>query len=285
MDTNGNNKNSSRSIYFLDVAENGISFSKERLDYSKNELPRLTLSASSPINVARTGVRKEFNSRIVNKLEEKLIRLSSKGILRDIEICFGKNSDPLHPFNGRFDLSIKILDLFKTYTPGKLYFQTRSPLVVLALPVFKILKSSVMVTIAIESFLEEAVDRYTPDYPRAKERLKAALALRRFGIPVHIQVAPLLPYGNIRRDAYKFANLLVEHADYISLDSLSAESIGRNFMQHEIFKKLTFDRKLEYLSPNASEFLMDEIEFLDANKLVIPSFEGVSKSQLSIFAA
>lgn len=282
--------NNNRKIFFLDVVENGLSFFKDKStnknindSFNSNYVPNLDLTR---VLNKKPSISADAKKRILIELEEKLLKLSEKGVLRDVEICFGRHEDPFHLFAGKFDISIKVLELFKTYVPGKLYFQTRSPLVVLALPVFKKLEGRVSVTIPIETMLESASERYTPNYPKIEERFKASLALKRFGVPTTIQVAPLLPYGNILKDTKEFAELLDEHSNYISLGSFSINNYSkRNLVEHEIVKKLTFDRKLEFLNKRALSVLSDELEYTCPEKLILPKFESSANRQMSIFAA
>jgi DNA repair photolyase len=138
-------------------------------------------------------------------LERNLERLSVRGELRQSTIIFGVTTDPFHPFDEKFATSMKFLELFERYSPGKLIIQTRSPLVVIGLPILKKVKNTTFVSIGLETPSDDIRLRYTPQLPSVSERWKTVRALRRFGLKVGIQVAPLLPYGDWRQDAAAFA--------------------------------------------------------------------------------
>src|SRR5690606_18913170 len=108
----------------------------------------------------------------LHDLERHLVRLSDLGILRRSTIYFGTSRDPFFPFEGCFDGSMRLLELFARYAPGMLHVQTRSPLIVIALPVFTKLGKHCSVTIGFETHLEEVAAKYTPGLPRISERLK-----------------------------------------------------------------------------------------------------------------
>jgi DNA repair photolyase len=232
---------------------------------------------------SRYALHKE---RPLYELERHLMRLSRQGVLRSAVIYFGTTTDPFFPFEGKFDASMKFLELFRRYTPGMLHVQTRSPLIVLALPVFKTLAKHVSVTIGLETALEESVQRYTPGLPRVEERLKTATALRKFGIEVALQVSPVLPYGDWRKDAGSFAELLNKHADYIfvnsDLDSRQPTSKGAG---RDVARRLAADRKFHWLRPDASQPLVSELTRIAPQKLEKPKREQLGDRQMKIFAA
>jgi DNA repair photolyase len=139
----------------------------------------------------------------------------------------------------------------------------------------------------IETCDEQAVRRYTPNLPRVEERLKTARALRRFGVNVNFQVAPLLPYGDWQKDAKAMAEMLVENADYINILPMNDGSYEaqKSLRQCPIAKKLAEDRKFEWLRKNSTQALIEEIGSLDQKKLHVPEFRHLKDPQLKIFAA
>ena len=221
------------------------------------------------------------------ELGRHLMLLSQQGVLGSSIIYFGTMTDPFHPFEGKFDASMKFLELFLRYTPGMLCVQTRSPLIVLALPVFKTLGRHVAITIGIETPSEEAVLRFTPGLPRVEERLRTAEALRRFGVPVMLQVSPLLPYGDWRGDAGKFAELLCEHADGLYVRGLSngTEQCERRLSTTTVAKKLAADRMFHWLRSDGANPLISEIEARAPEKLEPPAWRHLDSKQMEMFAA
>jgi hypothetical protein len=221
------------------------------------------------------------------ELEKQLIRLSRKGILRKTVIILGVNNDPFHPFEGRFDASMKFLSLFEKYTPGMLCIQTRSPLLVLALPVLKRLGEHCLISYALETTHEESARRYTPFLPRVDERLKAIKSLSRFGIPLRLSISPLLPYGHWIKDANTVAEKLLEYSSNISIRGLSdgTEQRERQLSALPLVQKLAQDRKFHWLRADATLPLRAAIEKLAPSALNAPSWAHLKDPQLGIFAA
>lgn len=282
-------------IFSVDSFSNGISFGQiGSSDFSNFEsLPRmLSLKLADDASMALLRSRFVFNktdskASSLIELDNHLFKLSRNGILRSSEIYFGNAQDPFFPFDSKFDVSMKFLEIFKKYMPGMLHVQTRSPLIVLAMPVFKSLGKHCSITIGLETCCEDSASRYTPSLPRVSERLKTIRALRQFGIEVKIQVGPVLPYGDWKSDAKKFAEILVEHADFISVlpitdGSKSAES---GLRKNPVALKLAQDRKFHWLRRDSARPLLQAIEDIAPEKLVSPQRAQFTNRQLSIFAA
>jgi DNA repair photolyase len=226
----------------------------------------------------------------LHQLEHHLMRLSQNGELGTSEIIFGCYSDPFFPFQGKFDVSIKALELFARYVPGHLTIQTRSPLLVIALPVLKRLGNRVTVSVAVETNDENSVYRYTPGLPRIEERLKMVTALRRFGIETAIQVAPVLPYGDWKNDAQKFAQTLIEHADFITVLAFNTliekEGLSARAVKNQTgAARLAEDRKFHWLRADSANPLLNAIEAIDGTKLKVPTRTFQTNRQLTFFAA
>lgn len=272
-----------RIVYTVDSFSDGISFGQQKFasDHDVRDDLRLGLHDVQETTQLRSryALKKE---NPLHQLELNLMRLSQQGVLSTAEIFFGTTTDPFFPFEGKFDASIRFLELFQRYAPGMLTIQTRSPLIVIAMPVLRKLGQRASVTIGIETGLEESAQRYTPGLPRVEERLKTAGALRRFGVPVTIQVGPVLPYGDWRHDADEFAHTLVEHADYIVVQPLHRKA-GRS--NCPVSQRIARDRLFHYLRPDSAVPLLTAIEKIAPEKLREPSREALRSKQLSIFAA
>lgn len=276
-----------RVVYTVDSFADGISFGQQKFSDQQDvrETLKLGLSdAQEPAQLRSRYALKKENP--LHQLELHLMRLSEQGVLGSAEIVFGTTTDPFFPFEGKFDASIRFLELFQKYTPGRLTIQTRSPLIVIAMPVLRKLGNRALVTIGIETHLEESVQRYTPGLPRAEERIKTASALRRFGVPVTIQAGPVLPYGDWRHDADEFARVLVDNADYIVAQPLHTgqKRIGRS-TNCPVSQRIARDRLFHYLRPDSAVPLLNAIERHAPEKLREPSRELLKTRQLSIFAA
>ena len=276
------------SAFTVDSFANGVAFGQHRA--ASGDDPRdiyyLRLQDEGEFVKLRSRYVLHHSSPFI-ELERHLMRLSQAGILGTSEIYFGTSSDPFLPFDGKFNASIKFLEIFQRYTPGMLHIQTRSPLVVIGMPVLKKLGKHVSVTIGLETNKEEVNARLCPGIPRVEERLKTATALRRFGIEVSLQVGPVLPYGDWKNDAGEFAQLLVENADYIHVRPLINGTIRneKKVRSSLLGRALTAQRQFHWLRPDAATPLITEIEKRAPEKLLVPQREHMKAKQLSIFAA
>ena len=207
----------SHPILVVDSYARGISIGRIDPDGSGLEL-EMDGERSSPMSLRSRYVMKQGEPLF--DLERHLQRLSVRGELRRATVIFGVTTDPFHPFDEKFATSMKFLEIFERYAPGRLIIQTRSPLVVIGLPMLKKIKDSTFVTVGIETPLEEVSRRYTPDLPTVSERWKTIRALRRFGLKVGVQVAPILPYGDWRKDAHAFAEQVCREGDFVVVKSV-----------------------------------------------------------------
>lgn len=274
--------------YTVDSFANGIAFGQSKLASASDPRDLFALRVQDDVEALRLRSRYAFHKENpLHELEKSLMRLSNQGTLHSATIYFGVTTDPFLPFESKFDASMKFLDLFQRYTPGMLVIQTRSPLIVLALPVLKRLGNHASVTIGIETPCEDMVRHYTPSFPRVSERLKTVKALRKFGIEVALQVHPVLPYGEWRDDAKIFAKLLIENGDYIHVKALSdgSEQLERQLKASEIVRKLAHDRRFHYLRRDAAVPLINAIDAVAPDKLRMPQRSHLKSKQMEFFAA
>jgi len=274
--------------FTVDSFANGIAFGQHKLEVDADPRDYYALRVADDSELVRVRSRYLLDKHSpLQRLEQHLMRLSRRGILRQSQIFFGVSTDPFLPFEGKFDASMRFLDLFQRYTPGMLVVQTRSPLIVIALPVFKRLGAHTAVTIPIETTDDAVVRRYTPGLPRIDERLKAASALRRFGVEVTIQVSPVLPYGDWKKDAEKFAVMINEHADYIHVRSITdgSERVERRLRSSALAQKLAHDRMFHFLRPDSANPLISALEKIAPEKLRMPPRLQLLEKQLGMFAA
>lgn len=274
------------STYTVDSFANGIAFGQHRLPKDEDPRDHYYLRIEDDTELVRLRSRYTLNKQNpFCELERHLMRLSNQGTLRSSSIYFGTTTDPFLPFEHKFDASMKFLDLFRRYTPGHLTIQTRSPLIVIAMPVLAKLGIHCSVTFGLETLLDEAVRRYTPGLPRVDERLKAIATLRRFGVEVTVQAAPVLPYGEWKTDAARFAEMLVEHGDYVYVRSITdgSEAAERKLRGTALAKRLAQDRKFHWLRPDTATVLITQIEKLAPQKLRIPKREALVSKQVPLF--
>lgn len=275
-------------IFSVDSFANGIAIGQHRSWHGVDPRTIFGLRLNHDDSVVKVRSRYAMlRDQSPDSVEQHLARLSKQGFLRRSVLYFGVLSDPFFPFEGKFDASMKFLSLFKKFDPGLLVLQTRSPLAVISMPVLRGLGNKIMVTVPIESPLEDVVNRYTPGLPRVEERLSMIRTLRKFGVKVNLQIAPMLPYGEWRADARAFAELIAEHSDYVSIRSIVDVHGGseRRLKSDPVALRLAKDRAYHWLRPDTTSPLLDSLMSIAPEKLELPPGFEIRESQLSFFAA
>lgn len=267
-------------ILVVDSYARGISIG--RIDPSGSGLElEMDGERSTPMSLRSRYVNKQGEPLV--DLERHLQRLSARGELRRATVVFGVTTDPFHPFDEKFATSMKFLEMFDRYVPGRLVIQTRSPLVVIGLPMLKKVRETTYVSIGIETPLEEVSRRYSPDLPTVEERWKTVRALRRFGLRVGVQVSPMLPYGDWRKDAGSFAEKLCAEGDFVSVQSVIQAS-GVSRPTTPLARRLAADRQFFWLRQDTQTPLLDSIARIDSSKLYHPAGLQPADPQLKLFA-
>ncbi len=228
-----------------------------------------------------------YKENYVRSLERQLGTLHKKGLLADATVYFGTTTDPFSSFHKKFDITTACLELFEAYKPARLVVQTRSPMVISALPTLRRLADRAVAVIPIESHVERSIARYTPGQPRIAERLVAAEGLRRQGVKVNLVASPILPYGEFYRDAWDFAEVLERHADYVTLGCLASgsESDERQLRTLPVARKIATDKQFRWLRPHAYRYLYHALSVIAPEKLLVPVAPKTKASQLDLFAA
>jgi DNA repair photolyase len=223
------------------------------------------------------------NSDPLGDLERHLARLSSRGELRRTTVVFGVTTDPFHPFDEKFATSMRFLQLFERYVPGKLIIQTRSPLIVIGLPVLKQVRENTSVVVAIETPLDEIRRRYTPDLPSVSERWKTVRALKSFGFKVGVQVAPILPYGDWREGGVGFAEELASSADFVVLGCVADTASAGRAPAGELARRLTAERQFFWLRRDTARPLHEALVRMAPEKVYHPASVEIPDRQLVLF--
>ena len=115
---------------------------------------------------------------------------SYKQAITDRLVVFGHKQDPFNNPKSSLATTLKTLEAIVALKPKKLLIQTRSPHIILALPLLRAMNDSVGVTIALETDSDDDNLLLGLDLPRPSERLKTARLLKNINIPVRIQYAP-----------------------------------------------------------------------------------------------
>jgi hypothetical protein len=267
-------------VLVVDSYARGISIGR-----ADTEEKSYQLQIDGDLRAGPGGLRSRYvlgSGEPLGDLERHLSKLSSRGELRRTTIVFGVTTDPFHPFDEKFATSMKFLELFERYAPGKLIVQTRSPLIVIGLPVLKQVRHNTFVQIGIETPLEEVRQRYTPDQPTVAERWKTVRALKRFGFKVGVQVGPMLPYGDWRADARSFAESLAAEADFITVQSIADTTRGAR-PSGALASKLAADRQFYWLRTDTRKPLVAALEAIAPEKIYHPAEITVPDRQMVLF--
>lgn len=283
-------------ICCVNAYPNGVTFSVHK---NKETVDNSSKTSNSPGSFAlRLKDTREYQSPpgkyflfrddCISRLEEKLAALRKRGLLNDAVIYFGTTSDPFLSFHKKFDVTTRCLELFESYEPGRLVVQTRSPMIISALPTLRRLREKCVVVVPIESHVERSIVRYSPGQPRIAERLVATEGLRRQGVTVCLSASPILPYGDYYRDAWDFAELLDRYSDYITVGCLASGSQAdeRQLRTMAVARKLTADKEFQLLRPHAYKYLFHALKILAPQKLILPvDSDKAGVGQLDLFAA
>jgi len=289
------------SIFCINVYSNGVTFSLHRNKSQSDEreveeaTPQLKFGPTQfhlRLKETRDYLAPEgryylFKKEPLAALEKKLALLHEQGVLAGSVCYFGSVNDPFLAFHRKFDLTMACMELLERYRPGLLVVQTRSPMVISALPMLKSFGKRGMVVIPIETRLESAVARYSPGQPKIAERILAAQGIRRQGVEVNLSVSPILPYGDFHRDAWAFAELLQENADFVTFGCLASggPEDEQKLRALDLSQRLVADRKFRLLRPHAYRHVYNVMAEIAPEKLLLPIRLSNKPAQLNLFAA
>jgi len=221
------------------------------------------------------------------ELENLFSNLNKKNILGTSVIFFGVTSDPFNSFHQKFAQTAACLEILEKYKFARVVIQSRSKMLLSALPTLKVLEDRLICVIPFETRLEKAILRYTPGQPKLEERLITANGLKAQSIKVTFSASPILPYGETSGDAWKFAELLVKYSDKVLLQGLCTGTKENEDLirKMSLASKLDADKQVLFLRPNAEEPVKKILEKLSPSHLVIEPIESKSTVQLKLFAA
>ncbi len=228
-----------------------------------------------------------YRDNIKQNLEKIFYSLAKKKQLSDTIVYLGTFTDPFHGFHRKFSQTMALIETLERYQPGRLVIQSRSRMLLTALPTLKSMSETAFCVIPFESRLEGSILRYTPGQPRLEERLITAAGLRAQDIEVTFSVSPILPYGDTSGDAWKFAEVLISYSDRVLFQPLYAgeKHEETSLRQLQIAKKLENDNHLKVLRPNAEEEVKGVIKKLSPVHLELPEYVRKDPDQLALFAA
>ena len=128
-----------------------------------------------------------------NALE--LMKKFRKKPLKDMAIYMSSVTDPYQTIERKLELSRSLIEELANFHDVRLTIQTRSPLVVRDIDLFKKFKN-IQVNITISTDSEDVRKSFEPFCPSISQRIRAASELVKAGVPTSITMTPLLPLEN-----------------------------------------------------------------------------------------
>jgi len=140
--------------------------------------------------------------------------------------------DPYQPLEKRYELTRKCLEIL-VQNNWPVFIQTRSPLVLRDLDVFKKAKD-IEVGLSITTANDEIRKIFEPYAPPVEKRLNAIETLHQNGIKTYMMIAPILP------EAENLIEMLAGKVDYIIIDRMNY------FHADKIYQKYGWQNKNTY---------------------------------------
>lgn len=154
------------------------------------------------------------------RLIAKLELLHNNGDLKDQLIIVGKNSDPFLPILDKLESSIELLDALCHYRGQHCVIQTRSPHVILAVPLLRNNASYITVSLGIETLSDLTARTLTPSLPSPTDRCVAARTLTSLGLNCEIILFPISTRPQSKVDTQQCINLLSQISSSLHLVEL-----------------------------------------------------------------
>lgn len=215
MSSRSSTKGFVEELLVIDYSPTAVAFERHLVRYGDVELAE----SAFPLQLPSSAETKRVNSSrgIISAVRELLTDLAHRGRLKNTAILIGHQSDPFFPFHGKCDLTLKILQTIAEFSFARFNIQTRSPFVLLAVPLLKAFKAETTVTFAVETFSDSEHFACTPRLPRTSERIRTAQTLRGADIFVCVQAAPLTSVHNLPEEIDHYAAQLQSAADRIRI--------------------------------------------------------------------
>ena len=153
--------------------------------------------------------------------------------------------DPYQPLEARYKLTRQCLEILAR-NDWPVFIQTRSPLVLRDLDVFKKARD-IEVGLSITTANDRIRKIFEPYAPSVDERLKAIATLHQNGIRTYVMIAPILP------EAENLIGLLAGHGVYIIIDRMYYSHADRIYERYG-WKDKTTD---EYFRGIGSKMVSD----------------------------
>jgi DNA repair photolyase len=147
------------------------------------------------------------------------IRKKKKGTVWISGVC-----DPYQPLEARYKLTRRCLEILVEYN-WPVFIQTRSPLVLRDLDIFKRAKD-VDVGLSITTANDAIRKIFEPRAPSIMERVRTIESLHRNGIRTYVMIAPILP------EAENLVGMLAGKVDYFIIDRMNYHNADRIYARY-----------------------------------------------------
>lgn len=209
--------NLNRDVFLCDVIQGAILAEKIQVKAS-------TSLTSSPVPFRLPGAIPPTGGKTRAALIPEELGLSR---LRNSVVVIGCNEDPFEPFDVKFHLTAALLSYLADSEVAQVIINTRSPLVLLAMPALRVLGERVTVCFALEALSDAIHELYFHHTPRPSERIRAAHTLRELGVAVSLQLAPVV--GKIAQQSMprELAALLMKGLSAVKVCTVAQVFAGR----------------------------------------------------------
>lgn len=137
-----------------------------------------------------------------------------------VRIFMSSATDPYQPAEAQLRVTRSVLGVLAEAPPGLVVIQTRSPLVERDFDVIEQMPFA-WLSMTVETDDDDVRRKLTPTCPSIARRLRTMSLARERGIRVQAAVSPMLP-----ADVDRFADLLVESADRVVVDTFAGDGAG-----------------------------------------------------------
>ncbi|MBM7660950.1 DNA repair photolyase [Bacillus mesophilus] len=187
-----------------------------------------------------------------------------------VSIFMSSSTDPYQPTESDAEITRSLLEAMNEEPPDFLFVQTRSPLVKRDLGLLKGLGERVLLSMTVETDLDEVRRIFSPTAPPIAARMSVLKKFASEGIPTQAAVAPLLPFSD------NFASTLASTVNRVTIDDyfMGDGSKGKRTTSLGI-EKLYKEHKLEeWYHPEAYKKLVEELTRYMPKEQIFVSQDG-----------
>jgi DNA repair photolyase len=172
-----------------------------------------------------------------------------------ISIFMSSSTDPYQPIEHEAKITRSLLEAMIEEPPDFLFIQTRSPLIKRDIDLIKKLTNCVLVSMTIESDLDDVRRIFSPSAPPIPARLRVLQAIVDEGIPAQAAIAPLLPSSD------GFASTLSSIVSRVTIDDyFMGDGSGGKRTKSMGIEKLYKEHNLEdWYHPDAYKRIVNQL--------------------------